>query len=622
MKKVIFVILILFFTFSCEYQTEDAFFVKKEEPLPNKEVEINLAGVQPKDTIYVYQKTLFSYSLNIPDKDILKNVMKLDGTPINDNGWSLFLIEPEEFDNSIHKLTLSVELRTNTNSLAEKLGLEKYIGEYEYILKYVKVNHDLQIKDDITDDSYLKIVWAKPLIEGLAVEKYEVTYDKDWSWNSKITITITDPDQTFIVDKNYVYGYKDYEIKTYFKDNKIDTWVDRYTMSYQQLDGNPIRVEEISIKEARVSWTKNKYRCSYRFKNMPFEPSIEVVKDLDYSVNSQVIDISYFPNPIFGALHVLPQNYDNAFAEWGRVDFYGDIYPSLDRNWDFFQFSSDINKKALYGLGVYKIIKFDAESLNQLKIKWIDNLNYHYTDKISSSSITSKTAALSKWGVVYVLDEDLNLLKQFDISKNTIYESLDDVFCITDDNKIVVSGMGHSRELYVYNVDGTLKYEISLPATPFRAKITSSSDGKYLCYYTSQNIKIYELGESSETLIYDHDVVNLDKCDFHPTIKNKMIFQYSSKFCSFDILKSTESDNIKGSYISIDPFTGNTLYYDENYKDNRYVNIMEPNENEIVGQIKLSENYDVRLYNNRLMNFSCYPYTSLSYYRNLSKYLK
>ena len=164
MKKVIFVILILFFTFSCEYQTEDVFFVKKEEPLPNKEIEINLAGVQPKDTIYVYQKTLFSYSLNIPDKDILKNVMKLDGTPINDNGWSLFLIEPEEFDNSIHKLTLSVELRTNTNSLAEKLGLEKYIGEYEYILKYVKVNHDLQIKDDITDASYLKIVWAKPLI--------------------------------------------------------------------------------------------------------------------------------------------------------------------------------------------------------------------------------------------------------------------------------------------------------------------------------------------------------------------------------------------------------------------------------------------------------------------------
>ena len=74
----------------------------------------------------------------------------------------------------------------------------------------------------------------------------------------------------------------------------------------------------------------------------------------------------------------------------------------MDRNWDFFQFSSDINKKALYGLGVYKIIKFDAESLNQLKIKWIDNLNYHYADKISSSSITSKTAALSKWGVVYV----------------------------------------------------------------------------------------------------------------------------------------------------------------------------------------------------------------------------
>lgn len=626
MKREIIIVFILLFIYSCEYQTENILFVEKEKPVTDKEIEVNLYGVRDNDVIYIYGRTWLSYSINENLDKILKKEITLDGIPI-ENSYNGILIDPEIYDNSIHKLKLYVESTSGTGSLAEKLGLERYIGEKEYTLKYVHVDKGLTITDGLSDENHLKISWKKPNVEGVEIDRYEVTYDKDWSWNSKNTVTITDPDQTFIVDKTYVWGYKDYEIKTYFKDDKIKTWSDRYTMSYNLIDAKDITVEEISLERAKVSWPKNKYRCVYVLRNLLGFRDIgsyesETKEEIDYSKDSGLIDISSFPNDIMLSLSVLPENYAPEYSEWGKF-YFNRPNSSMDRDWYFSSFTHNINKNVLYGLGEYKVIKFDAQTQEQLIIKGIDMLNYHFTDKISSSSKTNNVAILSKWGSIYLLDENLNIYKEFDISRNTIYESLDDVFCITDDDKIIVSGVGHARELYIYNLDGTLKYEITLPTTPFRSKITASFDGQYLCYYTGQNIKIYTLGETHETLIYDNNVANLIKCDFHPTITNKLIIQSLDSFYILDILDNEESNKIKGSYISVDPFTGNIAFYNKEYEQNRYVNIMKQNNgmSNIIGKLPVVNGYNIRLYNNFIIG-SFNDHMTHNYYKNLSKYLK
>jgi len=626
MKKGIAIIFILLFTYACEYQTEDIHFVEKEPPIPDKEIEINLFGVRDNDIIYIYNKTWLNYNINEEFDKILKMEITLDGIVI-ESSYNGILIDPEVYDNSIHKLKLRVESTSKTQSLAERLNLERYIGEREYTLKYIHVDNGLKITDGVSNDDYLKIQWKKPNIEGIEVDRYEVTYDSDWSWNSKIRNTITDPDQTFIIDKNYVWGYKDYEIRTYFKEGKIDAWIDRYTMNYNSLNTNDISVEEISIEKAEMSWTKNKYRCVYVLKNLlGFRESgsyeSETIEEFDYSKNSGMIDISSFPNDIMLSLSVLPENYAPEYSEWGKT-YFNKSNPLMDEGWRFSYFTHNLNKNALYGLGMYKVIRFDAQTQEQLIIKSIDMLNYHYTDKISSSSKTNNVAILSKWGLIYLLDEDLNILREFDISRNTIYESIDDVFCMTDDDKIIVSGMGYSRELYIYNLNGILKYEITLPITPFRSRITASFDGQYLCYYTARNIKIYKLGEKHETLIYDKDITDLSRCDFHPTAKNKLIIQISDSFYTFDILDYTETNKIKGSFISIDPFTDNIAFYDKEYEQNKYVNIMKQNKETsvIIERLRVASDYNIRLYNNFIIG-SFNDHMTNNYYRNLSKYLK
>lgn len=625
-RYIIVIIFILLIGYSCEYQTEDIYFVEKEKPIPNKEIEINLYGVRDNDIIYIYDRTWLSYDINEEFNRVLKTKITLDNMPI-ENSYKGILIAPDIYDNSVHKLKLYVECTTETGSIAEKFGLEKYIGEKEYTVKYVHVDKGLTITDGVSNENYLKIQWEKPNIEGIQVDKYEITYERDWSWNSKITVTITDPDLTFIVDKNYVWGYKNYEIKTYFKDNKIPTWSDRYSMNYNSFEAEDINVEEVSLEKGIVSWPKNKYRCVYLLSNLlgvkeigAYEP--EIVEKVDYSKNSAMINLSSFPNQILLSLNVLPENYAPEHSGWGEKYFNGpDVM--MDKAWYFSSFSYNVNKNALYGLGEYKVIKFDAQTQKQIAITWIDMLNYHFSDKISSSSKTNNVAILSKWGTVYLLDENLDIYKKFDISNTINYESLDDVFCITDDEKIVVSGMGNSRELYIYNLDGILKYEVILPPTPFKSKITASFDGKYLSYYTSQNLKIYKLGETRETLIYDNNVANLNKCDFHPTITNKLIIQSLDSFYILDILDNEESNRIKGSYISVDPFTGNIAFYDKEYEQNRYVNIMKQDNgvSDIIGKLPVVSGYNIRLYNNFIIG-SFNDHMTHNYYKNLSKYLK
>ncbi|QIK58327.1 hypothetical protein G7050_00140 [Dysgonomonas sp. HDW5A] len=622
MKKGIAIIFILLFAYSCEYQTEDTHFVEKEKPIPDKEIDINLYGVRDNDIIYIYDKTWLSYSIDEEIDRILKTEITLDGIPL-ENSHNGILINPDAYDNSIHKLKLYVESTSGTHSLAEKLGLERYIGEKEYTLKYIHVDRGLQITDGLSESDYLKIQWKKPNIEGLEVDRYEITYDKDWSWDSEITITISDPNQTYIIDENYVHGYKDYQIRTFFKDNKIEPWYDRYTMSYSSLAGEKIQIKTNDLENGFVSWNKNKYRCKYIFAYGVDEEGFTKTETLEYTSTSKNISLPPFPEDIYGSIYVLPENYEgNNYWTWGENFFYY-YYPTfLPRDYYNRYFVTDTGNKLLYAFRGYSIAQYDVTTKEQLKTLSISYIDYHENDKLSCSSQTGKVAVLqSLTRQIHIFDKDMNQLNKFEIDENTIYTNLDDVFAITDNDMIIISGMSYSRKCMIYNIKGELLYNITAPTSPYKTKITVSDDGKYMCIYnTFDNIKIYQIKEGGAILYKNMDISNVSGCYFDPITDNELIVQESKSFYKLNLETLSKTEVIEGTYISTDPYTGYILYYDLDFKTNKKGHIRKSITDIKTYNIKLSTYYSKDLVGNTYI-FNNTLVTNNPYW-DISKYLK
>lgn len=622
MRKIKYIIICYFLTLcSCEYDVKEDYFIEKEEPMPNKEIDINLYGVRDDNVIYIYDKTWLNYSINEEYDKILKKEITLDGVPLEDE-FNRILIEPEKYDNSIHKLKLYVESMSGTGSIADKFGLERYIGEKEYTLKYVHVDRRLTITDGLSDENYLKLQWEKPNIEGIEIDRYEIIYDKDWSFGSRTTTIIKDPNITYLIDKNYVHSYKDYEIRTFFKDNKIEPWSDRYTMNYNPLGGTKPKIEIVDLENAQVTWEPNKYRCSYNFDYDLNDEFGRIKKKLDYSISKQDVHLMAFPNRSWGVLNVLPQNYDERYSEWGRVEFIQD-YSNLVNDYGHSKYTFDIQRNRLYGLRMsYAIIQFDLTSMKKLGEAVVDHLNYFNDDKISCSSQTGKVAALDCLNTsVYIYDENLKQLDKFNIKQNIIYTSKDDIFSITDDNLIVVSGIGTYRELQVYSIKGEFLYDIPVPLSPYKTKITTSANGKYICIYnTYNNIKIYELGVHGASLYRDIDISDISGCYFDLSIHNELIVQKSNNFYMLNIETLNETEAIKGIYIAKDPYTGRILYSDLDYKTNKLGYIRKSFIDNKINKIKLESYYSGGLIGN-IHFINNFLFTDNPYW-DISKYLK
>jgi|GEM_PF-4882537 hypothetical protein len=616
-KKALLFLLVSLFIYACEYKTADIYPKEIGKPDPNREIIINLSEVQPEDIINIYQPTWLGLDINSPSYDILAIKMFLDGELLNTNWLSCF-IDPAEFDNNVHDLMLLIEVKTNTSSLAEKLGVEKYLGESKYKIKFVRTTKELHIGEDITEDSYLKIVWEKPVIEGLEVDKYEIRYR-----GLENAITIADPDETFYIHKNYIAGPKDYYIKTYFKGNKMDPWEDEFHGEYYAiLNGDPLNVEIIDPENIRISWTKNKYRTTNilaasigLYDIQSAETRIEL--DIDYSETSVTIPNPAFPNSPLGSFTVSSE-LQHGTRSSVSFDLYKS-YPKLYHNYAS-SFAYDPADNAIYGLSTHNIIKYDAGNLQPLRDISIEYLDYFGNSDISCSFVSHKIAARGG-NTAYILDDQLRILKQFTIPGILGYSDYDNIFQITDNDLLIVSEASASQEISVYDIAGELLYKPAISVTnPYRTVLTSSYDGK-LCHLNRYDISIYQFNETSETLIYQQNIPDIISCNFHPTDANIVIIQLPDRFYLFDISNNRTVISINGTYMSADPFTGNIAYYDENYNQNRFLNLLDPGSNTLLTRIRVTIDYGIFIYNNILIGDNSSYYEGINNcYIDLSKY--
>jgi len=127
---------------------------------------------------------------------------------------------------------------------------------------------------------------------------------------------------------------------------------------------------------------------------------------------------------------------------------------------------------------------------------------------------------------------------------------------------------GHNFQIDVFDLNiGRQIYTINLPAAIRNFSI--SEDGKYMLVFVwtndEENCHIYSLDTNTASLKYSLKS-DYGLCKFHPINKYHIIvYNYFTGFEIMDIETRQVLFKNKGGYQSVDPITGNLLYWDENY---------------------------------------------------------
>lgn len=600
MRNIIFTLLTILFFSACEYDSDNIHYKDIEKP-KDIQIGVDLAGVNPNDTIYIYANTRLSYSIKTEDAELLKQDFYLDEKYVLATDGVISIYPSSYVNNRAYKLRMNIELKTNSGSIASILGLEKYIGDIYFNVKFVKSDLKLNIKQQKTRDKHLQIVWDKPNLKQIDVDYYEVLYYDDLLIGEQIA-RISNQDETQFTDKQFVYGYKSYIIKTYFKDSKIEPWIDYYTVEYPAFSQDDFTFENIALDKVNISWKKNlEYACKIVF--VDSDNKIKYLSDTDKYV--EAFFPSRLPSTAYYKMYILPKDADN--STYSKYKSIGVSYISQSIDYSMRDISYDLGRSLFYEL-------------------YRDGVNI-YDGKLMTLKETIKFPNLvHEWSTIYYSAQTGKIVYQ-DKEKDFFYIFADNKFEQPDNQYISrFSGMtknkliGNLNELNGLSVldinTNTLLYSI-----PCYWSHNVSSDGKYVSFlnYDTSVLYVYELKDSSAEIILEKKLeYKYDQYTFDPTNSDLLIVHDAGRFYTINIKNGKKSKEVTGYFISVDPVTGNYLYQDDSYYPRGpYAMIMNPSLDKLLIKQELgnvSNGSRSYLINNYLF-FG-------PYYIDVSKYLK
>lgn len=552
---------------ACEYDSDDDNFHELQKPTEQVEIGVDLAGVNPKETIYLYENSFLYYTLHTGGKEVVAQKFYLDGKEISlapgDRGVYLHATA----DNSIHDLKLVMGLPTGSGSLAEYAGYEMYVGEFNFKVRFVPVSTiSLNIRQTLDEQNHLKLVWDKP--EGYEVESYYV-YNGDVGYPKPKAI-ITNPDQTYYVDKNYAYGYKFYIIIAKLKNGNEVVIREDFLVRYTNVNQDNFEIERISPDKFKIKWTNpNPFPCKYVFRSL-YDNKVTVLE----GATELVIPAEIFPSISYNFhLYILP-----AEANSSQYESYGLVWGSFgDKKVGYnFSYVADPVNSMLLGLDYTNLFRYDLSKMDlQGVIK--HNLILHSGCKVKTSNK----------GLV-AIDDHNGTVRVY--SNSTLTNQLAAVntagfdFYLTDaDQLLATSYDGFSLyDVHTSNLICSKKWNTTDEWTSMVKVFTRISvDGKYI--YTvranySSNAQIAELYQLTEAdtlrLVRSQDAVNITNIEFNPVKANEVVIQYSD--FRFAILDVITGDTVTGygTFLNIDALTGNLMYYGadiQNGQSNIYV---------------------------------------------------
>jgi hypothetical protein len=160
---------------ACEYVPSDSNFVGLTPPEDYISNQISLNEIPLSDTICMYKNTSISIKIKSPN-DLQEVVVLLDGAKYLslENKSLNFDIDPNQLREGVHTLTVSAVFTSQTGSLAEKMGLENYMGELSWHLNVVHNPQDhFMLGHRINEEGFVEIYW-KNVVPDSVFEKYTV----------------------------------------------------------------------------------------------------------------------------------------------------------------------------------------------------------------------------------------------------------------------------------------------------------------------------------------------------------------------------------------------------------------------------------------------------------------
>lgn len=589
---------------SCEYSSSDDNFVILEKPDEQVQIGIDLAGVNPEEIIYVYPSTLFYYSLFTQDREVFVRQFYLDGEPIEtDQHNGTCNISTDISDTKIHELKLVIALKTNTGSLAENVGLEMYVGEFNFKIKFISHYNELNIKETIDSNNYLKLEWDKP--QDCEVWGYEV-YHGDVNYGKLLT-RITNPDETFFSDTDYAYGYKFYTVVAFVKNSFNITFTGNIYINYENFTEKHFEMQRTALNEAFMQWKNpNPFPSKYV---IVFGNEDKMV--IGNGLSEATIPVAIFPS--WGStfkLYIIPES-----ADIEQFESYQYIYVTYrDKELSAIDFKGDPAKNMLYSLSYESMFEsYDLTTMKKISSVKTD-ISIHSGCKLQ---VTNKgmVAIEGSRSNVHIYS-DCTLSKKMNVFNSQYYP-----FHLVDGNKLLIEER-YGFKIYdittgniICNKDWQLDKEYGeiIPTTII------SHDGKYIFVicrdYTStykEWLELYEMGaDNSLKLLGKIETQGIQSATFHSLKNSTVIIQYlpylQNKFEVMDI-HTNEKKVINGEFMNIDPFTGNLLLRGEDYRNGEhYLYVLNKNYLEEIFKLEISDEWNASyLFNNYLFTGSRY----------------
>lgn len=553
MKNIIVYIsfIIGFLLAGCEYDNDKVYYTEEERP-EDITIDVNLDGLSNGQVIYIYAPTKLHYFYDLKSKKQLKHEIKLGDKIIEPDSDGIINIDPTWYsDNEVLDLSINIELATGSNSIAEKLGYEKYVGNYNYKIKILKnASFILDFKEEVTVDRHLKISWTIPNLEQVEVESYEVFYSDEVGGEIKLA-TITNPSQTFFVDDSYTSGYRRYLVRPYFKDNRM-LWQFNYHTIQEDYPAYSMQSEPEGLDKIKIKWAKNKYRCRYVLEYLD-----GTIIDCGENTEMEIKGRYSFPMNMDVKLHTVPIDYKE---DINRTPYSWQEISSKKIKLTQYSGEMDYNLKdfRLYAYEYGKISSIDLKTMSVFKTK-PSNVYWDFYQKCLSYSDNLNKLAFAGKEYFTIYDKNLDSISSVKVKKGLDSNPNYSIFNLTNNNRIItyVSNLIECT-LNVYDVASNKPmYSEQLHKQP----LFLSKDGDLVCimegFAVGYKVGDFELERIRKTPI---DFVKYKKATFSQ-VQNEIIYIIEAdNFYKLNILTGEETSPIQGQFITEDPFTGNVVH--------------------------------------------------------------
>lgn len=589
----------------CEYDNDKVYYTEGERP-EDITIDVNLDGLSNGQVIYIYAPTKLHYFYDFKSKKQLKQEIKLGDKIIEPDSDGVINIDPTSYsDNEVLDLSINIELATGSNSIAEKLGYEKYVGNYNYKIKILKnASFILDFKEEVTADKHLKISWTIPNLEQVEVESYEIFYSDEVGGEIKLT-TITNPSQTFFIDDSYTSGYRKYLVRPYFKDNRM-LWQFNYHTIQEDYPARSMQSEPVGIDKIKIKWAKNKFRCRYVLEYLD-----GTIIDCGENTEMEIKGRYSFPMNKDVKLHTVSIDYKQDVTRtpysWQEISSKRIALESTPGDMDY-----NLNDLRLYAYEFGKLSSIDLKTMSVLRSKpaitywdWF-NKCLSYSDNLNKLAFAGR-----EYFTIY--NKNIDSISSVKVKKGLDINPNYSIFSLTNHNRIItyVSNI-IEYSLKIYDVNSNkLMYSEQLQGQP----LFLSKDGDLVCimegFAVGYKVGDFELERIRKTPI---DFVKYKKATFSQ-VQNEIIYIIEAdNFYKLNILTGEKTSPIQGQFITEDPFTGNVAYT----KSDGILTISDFELDDVLFSLPAETLIPPMLYNNILISATGNSF----YYLDLNSYLK